>query len=601
MAELVESIRANGVQQPIVVRARDVEGGTSASRMCHPIMGARRVEASRRAGLLSIPAIVRVGMSDQDALMLAVVENTNRENLNAIDEASGWKALLSAGWTQQEIVQHVGCSQSNIANGLRLLRLPEEVQDLVRAGSLSATSARALLQYEGDPQLIRELAGVVMAERIASRVLEGSGWPDPLMAVLARHGVHRREKEEPGLIAHPSVSEPDYSGLTNAQLTAEQTRIANMRYTLRKGRPDAYTQAQDDNYETLLQRIGAEWVRRGELPGMVKGSGNDKSPAEETGKAGAESGSIGRAERAPLGLADKPGSVGGTDRVPDGGGNSRSEQAVDGISASPVIGEEEGVVDVEDRTDDLRSAPESTAKNTGVGAAKTVGDGVGDGGANTKEQTSLVGRLAPVPASGSQSTSPTATSAASGKANTETSDVTAGRSFVGRGTETSHDVGNGRAAQVVTPPVMGSMVMAMIPRDEYEWMISEGLTAGTALALLRASGEASAEELKVEDPNALDVNFVALVSENEGFREANRILNEKVDTLQEQLQQAQRAELSAGYHADLNAFVLCPNAQAALTLITERANRKGPARTEYDQLEIIIVGRARLIEDKEFE
>jgi ParB family chromosome partitioning protein len=135
--ELAASIRASGVIQPVVVRPDGDQ--------FQLIVGERRWRAAKQAGLTRIPAIVRK-TTDAESLELALVENLLREDLNPMEEAEGYQRLLAEfGWTQEQLAQRVGRDRSSIANCLRLLRLPEAVQDDLRAGRLTMGHARALL------------------------------------------------------------------------------------------------------------------------------------------------------------------------------------------------------------------------------------------------------------------------------------------------------------------------------------------------------------------------------------------------------------------------------------------------------------------------
>ena len=135
--ELAASIRTSGVIQPIIVRR--VGGGYQI------IAGERRWRAARQAGLERVPAIVREA-TDAESLELALVENLLREDLNPMDEAEAYRNLLSQfAWTQEQLAQRIGRDRTSIANALRLLRLPEEIQADLRAGKLTMGHARALL------------------------------------------------------------------------------------------------------------------------------------------------------------------------------------------------------------------------------------------------------------------------------------------------------------------------------------------------------------------------------------------------------------------------------------------------------------------------
>lgn len=135
--ELARSIRSSGVIQPVIVR-RVAQG-------YELIAGERRWRAARQAGLERIPALVREA-TDAESLELALVENLLREDLNPIEEAQAYQRLLADfEWTQEDLAQRVGRDRSTIANSLRLLRLPEVIQDDLRTGRLTMGHARAIL------------------------------------------------------------------------------------------------------------------------------------------------------------------------------------------------------------------------------------------------------------------------------------------------------------------------------------------------------------------------------------------------------------------------------------------------------------------------
>ncbi len=141
--ELAASIREKGLVQPLVVRPAD-----ASSTYYEIVAGERRWRAAQKASLHVVPVIVR-SLTDQEALELAIIENVQRSDLNAIEEAGGYRELVERfGYTQEELGQIIGKSRSHLANTMRLLKLPESVQALVRDGSLSAGHARALIGRE---------------------------------------------------------------------------------------------------------------------------------------------------------------------------------------------------------------------------------------------------------------------------------------------------------------------------------------------------------------------------------------------------------------------------------------------------------------------
>jgi ParB family transcriptional regulator, chromosome partitioning protein len=176
LGELAESIKQHGVIQPIVVRP--VKGAQDRFEI---IAGERRWRASQAAGLHEVP-IVPVDVSDSDALELAIIENVQREDLNAMEEALGYHALADEfKRNQEDIARIVGKSRSHVANMMRLTKLPVEVQDYVSQGQLSAGHARALI-----------------------------GVPDPLAAAkrIVEEGLNVRQTEELAHVEGVPVRQP---------------------------------------------------------------------------------------------------------------------------------------------------------------------------------------------------------------------------------------------------------------------------------------------------------------------------------------------------------------------------------------------------------
>ena len=150
--ELAGSIREKGLVQPILVRPIGVGG-----HHYEIVAGERRWRAAQRASLHLVPVIVRA-LTDQESLELAIIENVQRADLNIIEEAGGYRELIDRfQYTQEELGAIIGKSRSHLANTLRLLKLPESVQDMVRTGSLSAGHARALVGREDAEQVARDI------------------------------------------------------------------------------------------------------------------------------------------------------------------------------------------------------------------------------------------------------------------------------------------------------------------------------------------------------------------------------------------------------------------------------------------------------------
>ena len=167
LAELADSIRAQGIIQPILVRRI---GSSAAGDRYEIIAGERRFRAAQQAGLTEVPVLIR-DVPDHAALAIALIENIQREDLNPLEEAQGIVRLIKEfGLTQEEAGQAVGRSRSAAANLLRLLHLPAPVQDLVYAGTLDMGHARALLALEGVQQI--ELANLIAARGMSVREAE---------------------------------------------------------------------------------------------------------------------------------------------------------------------------------------------------------------------------------------------------------------------------------------------------------------------------------------------------------------------------------------------------------------------------------------------
>ena len=142
LADLSDSIAQHGVLQPLLVRPMP-DGSYQL------VAGERRWRASRMAGLTEVPVVIR-DMNEQEAAELALIENLQREDLNPMEEAVGYRTLMdNYGMTQEQAAQVVNKSRPAVANALRLLQLPEEVTDMVSAGTLSAGHARTVLAFEG--------------------------------------------------------------------------------------------------------------------------------------------------------------------------------------------------------------------------------------------------------------------------------------------------------------------------------------------------------------------------------------------------------------------------------------------------------------------
>lgn len=154
LTELADSIKEHGIIQPLVVRKLENSNYSI-------VAGERRWRASRMAGLSEVPVIIKE-LSDKEAMEIALIENLQREDLNVIEEALGYKQLLDKyDMTQEELSQRVGKSRPVIANALRLLNLPDEVIKMVKNNEISSGHARALLRLQDEDIIIETAKGVV--------------------------------------------------------------------------------------------------------------------------------------------------------------------------------------------------------------------------------------------------------------------------------------------------------------------------------------------------------------------------------------------------------------------------------------------------------
>lgn len=164
LAELADSIAKHGVIQPLLVRPMP-DGSYQL------VAGERRWRASRMAGLTEVPVVIKE-LSDDEAMALALIENLQREDLNAIEEAQGIKALMDTlSLTQDEAAERVGKSRPAVANALRLLKLPDSVIALVSDGKLSPGHARALLGFKDEKDII-ETANLIIEKGMTVRDVE---------------------------------------------------------------------------------------------------------------------------------------------------------------------------------------------------------------------------------------------------------------------------------------------------------------------------------------------------------------------------------------------------------------------------------------------
>ncbi|MDO8407947.1 MAG: ParB/RepB/Spo0J family partition protein [bacterium] len=199
LKSLAESIRQYGMLQPLTVTRRDVERDAGLASEYELIAGERRLRASKLIGLSQVPVVIRYGESDLTKLELAIVENLQREDLNAIDRAKALKQLIDEfGISQAEAAAKIGRSREYVANSIRLLALPEHIQNAVVGKEIHEAHARTLLMLTSRPEeqetLFREIVlkklPVRAAERIARSIAQDRVRPQhrktPEMAELEK-------------------------------------------------------------------------------------------------------------------------------------------------------------------------------------------------------------------------------------------------------------------------------------------------------------------------------------------------------------------------------------------------------------------------------
>jgi ParB family chromosome partitioning protein len=204
---LAESIRANGILQPILVRRHP-----QTPNAFEIVAGERRWRAAQIAQLHEVPVLIRE-LGDREALELAIVENVQRQDLSALEEAEGYRRLLEEfGNTQEDLAKHVGKSRSHIANTLRLLNLPEGVKLLLEQGKLTAGHARALLNA-GDPVALAEkVVAKGLNVRQAERLVQGARVPAAKVSAVAKPAAPVKDADTAAL-------ERDLSALLGLKVT----------------------------------------------------------------------------------------------------------------------------------------------------------------------------------------------------------------------------------------------------------------------------------------------------------------------------------------------------------------------------------------------
>jgi ParB family transcriptional regulator, chromosome partitioning protein len=162
---LAQSVRENGLLQPLIVRRR------SASERYEIVAGERRWRAAKMAGLVQVPVLI-VDISDGEALQIAMIENVQRSDLDALEEAKGYRQLIETfGYTQQHVADLIGKSRSHVANALRLLKLPDDVQAHLRSGKLTAGHLRTLASKNAPAELAHQIIDLDLNVRETERLV----------------------------------------------------------------------------------------------------------------------------------------------------------------------------------------------------------------------------------------------------------------------------------------------------------------------------------------------------------------------------------------------------------------------------------------------
>ncbi len=211
LEQLATSIRENGVLQPLLVRPL-------ATGNYQIIAGERRWRASKIAGLSEVPVVIRDDLSEEQVMQIALIENLQRENLNPIEEALGYKELIdNYNMTQDQLAKSLGKARSSIANSLGLLTLPKSVKDLLQQGELSAGHCKALKSIK-DPALMTEIAYRAADGELSVRSIE---------SIAKREAKKSEEKQE----AKPRLAYYTEVELSLAELFGTKVRISEGKNT----------------------------------------------------------------------------------------------------------------------------------------------------------------------------------------------------------------------------------------------------------------------------------------------------------------------------------------------------------------------------------
>ena len=247
IAELADSITRHGLLQPILVRPVSVNDSDQAEPQYEIIAGERRWRACQKAGIHSVSVIIHA-LGDEETLEIALIENLQREDLNAMDEAFGYKRLLDDfGKTQEELASIIGKSRPHISNMLRLINLPDGIQAMVREGKLSAGHARTLIKAENPEEAAKKIIADGLSVRQAEKLAAGT--LDKM-----------EDKESQG----GSRLENALSSLTNLAESLENSAVSSSPVMSGKAKKDVNTLALEEEIANMLgMKVDIQLAKKG--------------------------------------------------------------------------------------------------------------------------------------------------------------------------------------------------------------------------------------------------------------------------------------------------------------------------------------------------
>lgn len=242
LKELAQSIKENGILQPIVARRLD-------ERRFEIIAGERRWRAAQIAGLHEVPVILKK-VTEKNSLELAILENIQRENLNILEEGEAYQLLMDRyDLTQQEVADKLGKDRSSIANSLRMLGLPAELKTLLRKNDLSAGHAKVLLGLDDAKKQI-EIGQQVVAEKLSVRATE---------KLVAKAKTFQRQDDKPGQPLNLDVSKKLVEGLSSELQKLVGTKVT-IDYADGKGKLQIHFYS-DDQLTQIVEKIREAWEK----------------------------------------------------------------------------------------------------------------------------------------------------------------------------------------------------------------------------------------------------------------------------------------------------------------------------------------------------